>query len=39
MIGRLLRAGRYSKVLIVSQGGALEMRKHRVFYAPLLLDM
>jgi len=36
-LGRLLRAGRYSKTRIVSQDGNLEVRKHRLFYAPLLV--
>ena len=39
VLGRLLRAGRYSKTRIVSQGGELEVRKHRVFYAPLLVSL
>ena len=36
-LGRLLRAGRYSKVRIVPHGDALQVRKHRLFYAPLLV--
>src|SRR5688572_14370441 len=36
-LGRLLRAGRYSKTRIVSRDARLEVRKHRVFYAPLLV--
>ena len=36
-LGRLLRAGRYSKTRIVSRDAELEVRKHRVFYAPLLV--
>jgi hypothetical protein len=35
--GRLLRAGRYSKVRIVQQDGEIQVRKHRLFYAPLLV--
>lgn len=36
-LGRLLRAGRYSKTLIVSDDGGLHVRKYRRFYAPLLV--
>ena len=36
-LGRLLRAGRYSKAQIVRQDGELQVRKHRLFYAPLLV--
>jgi hypothetical protein len=36
-LGRLLRAGRYSKVRIVRQDGEVEVRKWRSFYAPLLV--
>jgi hypothetical protein len=36
-LGRLLRSGKYSKVRIVDQHGELEVRKHRLFYAPLLV--
>ena len=36
-LGRLLRAGRYSKTRIVSRDAGLEVRKHRLFYAPLLV--
>jgi hypothetical protein len=36
-LGRLLRAGRYSKARIVDRDGALEVRKQRRFYAPLLV--
>ncbi len=36
-LGRLLRAGRYSKVRIVSQDGTIQVRKHRSFYAPFLV--
>jgi hypothetical protein len=38
-LGRLLRAGRYSETRIVSHGGELEVRKRRVFYAPLLVSL
>jgi serine/threonine protein kinase len=36
-LGRLLRAGRYSTTRVVSRGGELQVRKHRRFYAPLLV--
>ena len=36
-LGRLLRAGRYSQVRIVDHDGELQVRKHRRFYAPLLV--
>lgn len=36
-LGRLLRSGRYSKARIVHQDGELQVRKHRLFYAPLLV--
>jgi hypothetical protein len=36
-LGRLLRSGRYSRARIVHQDGELRVRKHRVFYAPLLV--
>ena len=41
LLGRLLRAGRYSKARIVHQCGECEaeVRKHRLFYAPLLVAM
>ena len=35
--GRVLRAGRYSTVRIVFEDGELKARKHRRFYAPLLI--
>lgn len=38
-LGRLLRAGRYSKARIVDQDGERHVRKHRTFYAPLLVWM
>jgi hypothetical protein len=37
-LGRLLRAGRYSTVRIVSEDGELWARKHRRFYAPLMIS-
>jgi hypothetical protein len=36
-LGRLLRSGRYAKARIVYQDGQLQVRKHRLFYAPLLV--
>lgn len=36
-LGRLLRAARYSKARIVYDDGELQVRKHRLFYAPLLV--
>jgi hypothetical protein len=36
-LGRLLRAGTYAEVRIVDQDGELQVRKHRRFYAPLLV--
>jgi hypothetical protein len=38
-LGRLLRSARYSKARIVYQDGELQVRKYRVFYAPLLVWM
>lgn len=38
-LGWLLRSGRYSKAWIVYQDGKLHVRKHRLFYAPLLVWM
>jgi hypothetical protein len=38
-LGRLLRAGRYSKARVVTQDGQLQVRKHRAFYAPLLVRL
>ncbi|HEX7050872.1 MAG TPA: lipopolysaccharide kinase InaA family protein [Longimicrobiales bacterium] len=38
-LGRLLRSARYSRALIVRRDGELQVRKHRVFYAPLLVRM
>lgn len=38
-LGRLLRSGRYSKVRIGNQDGDLQVRKQRLFYAPLLVWM
>ena len=37
--GRMLRAARYSKVRIVDQDSRRLVRKHRRFYAPLLISM
>jgi len=39
VLGRLLRAGRYSKTRIVDRDGELQVRKHRLLYAPLLVWM
>jgi hypothetical protein len=36
-LGWLLRSGRYSKARIVSLDGELQVRKYRLFYAPLLV--
>ena len=36
-LGRLLRSGRYSKTRIVNHYGVRQVRKHRSFYAPLLV--
>jgi hypothetical protein len=36
-LGRLLRAGKYSKTRIVHEDAGVEVRKHRVFYAPALV--
>ncbi len=36
-LGRLLRSGRYAKAWIVQQDGELQVRKYRLFYAPLLV--
>ena len=38
-LGRLLRSGRYSKTRIVDQDGERQVRKYRLFYAPLLVWM
>ena len=38
-LGWLLRSMRYSKARIVCQDGELQARKHRLFYAPLLVRM
>ena len=38
-LGRLLRSSRYSKVRILDQVGEDQVRKHRLFYAPLLVWM
>lgn len=36
-LGRMLRGGRYATARIVQQDGELRVRKHRRFYAPLLV--
>jgi serine/threonine protein kinase len=36
-LGKVLRAGRYSKARIVTEDGQLLVRKRRAFYAPLLV--
>ena len=38
-LGRLLRSGKYSTARIVYQDGERQVRKHRLFYAPLLVWM
>jgi hypothetical protein len=38
-LGRLLRAGRYSKARVVYQDGEPRVRKYRRFYAPLLVSL
>src|SRR5688572_21215666 len=38
-VGRLLRAGRYSKARIVQHDGVPAVRKSRSFYAPLLVKL
>ena len=38
-LGRLLRSGKYSRTLIVHADGELQVRKHRLFYAPFLVWM
>jgi len=38
-LGRLLRSARYSTARIVHQDGERQVRKHRLFYAPLLVWM
>ena len=37
--GRMVRSATYSKVWVVHEGGEHFVRKHRVFYAPLLIWM
>ena len=39
VLGRILRAERYSQARIVHEDGECRVRKHRVFYAPLLVWM
>jgi hypothetical protein len=36
-LGRLLRSGRYSKARVADRAGESQVRKHRFFYAPLLV--
>jgi hypothetical protein len=36
-LGRLLRSGRYATARVVHEGGERRVRKHRRFYAPLLV--
>jgi hypothetical protein len=38
-LGRLLRSAKYSTVRVARQDGETEVRKHRLFYAPLLIGM
>lgn len=38
-LGRLFRSARYSKTAIISHNGERHVRKHRAFYAPLLIWM
>jgi hypothetical protein len=38
-LGRVLRSGKYSIARIVQRDGALQVRKHRLFYAPLLVRL
>jgi hypothetical protein len=38
-LGRMLRSARYSKTRIVYQNGEVQVRKYRLFYAPLLVWM
>ena len=38
-LGKLLRSARYSSARLVSGDGELQVRKHRLFYAPLLVWM
>jgi hypothetical protein len=38
-VGRMLRAATYSKVRAVTQDGRRQVRKHRAFYAPLLVRL
>lgn len=39
ILGWLLRSGRYSKTQVVSKDGEFQVRKYRLFYAPLLVWM
>ena len=38
-LGRVLRSRKYSKARIVQRDGELQVRKHRLFYAPLLVRL
>lgn len=38
-LGRVLRSARYAKARLVDRGGELQVRKHRLFHAPLLVWM
>ena len=38
-LGRLLRSAKYSKAWIATEKGELQLRKYRLFYAPLLVWM
>jgi hypothetical protein len=38
-LGRVLRSGKYSKARIVQRDGELQVRKQRLFYAPLLVRL
>lgn len=38
-LGRLLRGGRYARVRVVEQDGERVVRKHRLFYAPVLVRL
>jgi tRNA A-37 threonylcarbamoyl transferase component Bud32 len=39
VLGQLLRSARYSKISITQRDGRTQVRKHRSFYAPLLIVM
>jgi hypothetical protein len=38
-VGRILRSGKYSKTRIVRHDGEIQVRKHRLFYAPFLISI